>query len=109
MLKRCRVSKKMVGCKSEKVLHARIKRGWRVVLPSGLVDWKIGQRVFFFALPGVVHVSAVPRGLVAGRFIGSHIQRGVIHRPHKLVSVADLLRQVDLEWLRRLANAAVIG
>lgn len=68
--------------KPVKSISVHIKRGFRVPLPRGLVDWPIGRRVYWRADDGKVVIELRPRSFSPPRYISSRIRRAVfVKRP----------------------------
>lgn len=63
-------------------LTVLVKRGYRVPLPSGLVDWPVGRRVYWRSEAGEVIVELRPRCFHPPRYITSRIRKSVfVKRP----------------------------
>jgi len=70
-----------------KSLTVHVKRGYRVPLPPGLVDWPVGRRVYWRVDAGNVIVELRPRAFSPPRYISSRISRAVyVKRPVRLMS-----------------------
>lgn len=65
--------------KARRTWSVAISRKYAVPLPAELgMNWRLGQRVFFSKGPEQVVISALPRGLWAGRLMSVRIRRHVI-------------------------------
>lgn len=57
-------------------LERRLDGTQQVVMPDGITPWRLGQRVWFQALPGRIEISPKPQGRRGGRRYSGRIRRG---------------------------------
>jgi hypothetical protein len=64
-----------------KPFSSRIKRrttgAQEIVVPTGLIEWRLGQRVWFQMVDGSIEITPTPRGRRGSRRSSSRIRRGV--------------------------------
>jgi hypothetical protein len=74
-VKRCRLEKNMRTKTKIKKYTTQVEKGGRISWPIGVMNWKIGQRVFFSIIGGKLQLTAKPAGLFQGRVLSSRVAR----------------------------------
>jgi len=58
-------------------LKRRLDETQELVLPQGLLPWRLGQRVWFLAVEGQIEISVTPQGCRGMRRHSRRVRRGM--------------------------------